>query len=193
MSQKLVLGSSSVHRRALLDRLGVDYEVCRPDVDESRRPGEAPVDYVERLSRQKAQTVAPRFPNTLVIGSDQAAVLDGEVLGKPGSPERAAQQLERASGRIVHFYTGLAVLNTNSGRLQTEVAETRVHFRRLSAETIGRYLQREQPYDCAGSFKSEGLGIALFERIEGDDPAALIGLPLIKLVTMLSNEGIAIP
>lgn len=193
MPQQLVLGSSSVHRRALLDRLGIDYEVCRPDIDESRRSGEAPVDYVARLSLEKAQAVSAHFPHALIIGSDQAAVLDGEVLGKPGNHERAAQQLERASGRTVHFYTALALLNTDSGRVQTEVVETRVHFRQLTPATIARYLQRERPYDCAGSFKSEGLGIALFESIEGDDPAALIGLPLIKLVTMLSNEGVAIP
>ena len=189
----LVLASSSPYRRELLDRLALEYRTCSPDVDESRQTGEAAEDYVARLSRQKAAAVAERYPDSLIVGSDQAAVLDGEVIGKPGGHDRAREQLQRASGRCVMFLTGLTLLNSGSNRAQTAVVPFYVHFRRLDAARIERYLQREQPYNCAGSFKSEGLGIALFERMEGDDPSALIGLPLIRLVTMLANEGVQLP
>jgi septum formation protein len=193
MAPPLVLASSSIHRRTLLDRLPLDYEACKPDVDESRRPGEQPAAYVARLSREKAEAVAPRYPHALIIGSDQTAVLDGNVLGKPGNRQRAMAQLRGASGRCVDFHTGLTLLNAASGNAQTEVVSNRVYFRRLDDDAIRRYLEHERPYDCAGSFKSEALGIALFERVEGDDPTALIGLPLIRLVTMLMNEGVRIP
>lgn len=193
MSAPLVLASSSVHRRALLDRLQLDYTACAPDIDESRRPDEAPAAYVSRLSLEKAAAMAARYPQSLIIGSDQAAVLDGDILGKPGNHERATAQLRRASGRHVDFYTGLSLLNVSNGRAQTDVVLTRVHFRRLDDATIERYLQRERPYDCAGSFRSEALGIALFERLEGDDPTALIGLPLIRLVSMLASESVFVP
>src|SRR5690606_31031097 len=184
----LVLASSSPHRRQLLDKLGLPYQVCAPNIDESRARGESPYDFVARLSREKALAVAQSFPNHLIIGSDQAAVLDGEVIGKPGDHERAKRQLADASGRSVLFLTGLCLYNSASGSTQLDVVPFRVHFRHLDEATIERYLQREQPYGCAGSFKSEGLGIALFERLEGDDPNALVGLPLIRLVSMLANE-----
>jgi MAF protein len=193
MSAPLVLASSSVHRRALLDRLQLDYAICAPDIDESRRPDEAPTAYVSRLSLEKAAAVAARHPQSLIIGSDQAAVLDGDILGKPGNHERATAQLRRASGQHVDFYTGLSLLSASNGRAQTDVVLTRVHFRQLDDATIERYLQRERPYDCAGSFRSEALGIALFERLEGDDPTALVGLPLIRLVSMLASEGFPVP
>lgn len=193
MPAPLILAFSSMHRRALLERLQVPYEVCAPDIDESRAPDERPADYVARLSREKAQAVATRYPQALIIGSDQAAVLDAAILGKPGNRARALEQLRQASGRCVEFYTGLTLLNAATGATQTSVVTTRVHFRQLSDDTISRYLDKEQPYDCAGSFKSEALGIALFERIEGDDPTALIGLPLIALVGMLANQGVSIP
>jgi MAF protein len=193
MPAPLVLASSSVHRRALLDRLHIDYETCSPDIDESRRPRESPHDYVSRLSCEKARAVAARFPDSLIIGSDQAAVRAGQVLGKPGTHRRALAQLLQASGGHVDFHSGVALLNSGNGQLQVDVIRTRVHFRALSEQTLDRYLRREQPYDCAGSFRSEGLGISLFERIETDDPTALIGLPLIRLVTMLAAQGLMIP
>jgi MAF protein len=194
MSMKsLVLASSSPHRRMLLDRLQLPYTAWSPDIDETRRPEEAASDYVARLSQEKAFAAAGRFPDALIIGSDQAAVWGDAVLGKPKTAERAASQLRQASGQKVEFLTGLTLLNAASGRAQTEVVPFRVHFRQLSDHTIARYIQAERPLDCAGSFKSEGLGIALFERMEGDDPSALIGLPLIRLVTMLAAEGLEIP
>jgi septum formation protein len=193
MQRKLVLASSSPARRELLDRLYLEYVVDTPDIDETRAPHETPADYVRRLSREKAQAVAARHPRALIVGSDQAAVLDGEVIGKPGDHVRAAMQLRAASGRAVEFLTGVCLLDAASGKAQTRLAPFQVHFRTLDEATIERYLHREQPYGCAGSFKSEGLGIALFERLEGDDPTALIGLPLIALVTLLGEAGVAVP
>jgi septum formation protein len=147
---------------------------------------------VARLAEAKARSIAVRRPNALVIGSDQAAVLDGKILGKPGSHERAVEQLLQASGQTVIFYTGLCVMDSDSGRAQVDIAPFRVVFRKFGLPQIENYLRREQPYQCAGSFKSEGLGIALFERLDGDDPTSLIGLPLIRLVRMLETEGVAI-
>lgn len=193
MSKQIILASSSVHRRALLDRLLIAYESCSPEIDEALHPGETPHDYVRRLSREKAEAVANLYPDSLIIGSDQAAVLAGKVLGKPGNHDNALAQLLPASGRHVDFHTGLALLNSSNGQAQLDVIRTRVHFRPLNKPMLDRYLRRERPYDCAGSFRSEGLGISLFERIETDDPTALIGLPLIRLVTMLAAQGIAIP
>lgn len=193
MSTQLILASSSPYRRALLDRLQLRYRAVSPDIDESRGERETPEAYVRRLSQEKAAAVAARHPESLIIGSDQAAVLDGEILDKPGSHERALAQLRRASGRHVDFLTGLCLLNAARATVQTDVVRTRVHFRRLDDAAIKRYLWRERPYDCAGSFRSEGLGIVLFERIESDDPTALIGLPLIRLASMLRHEGIVLP
>lgn len=193
MPKPLVLASGSRHRRALLDRLGLDYQIRSPDIDESRRPGETPTDYVARLSIEKARAVATAYPDALIIGSDQASVLDGAVLGKPGGHDRARRQLLDSSGRRVEFLTGLTLLDSASGATQTAVVPFAVRFRQLEADEIERYLAREQPYDCAGSFKSEGLGVALFEAMEGEDPTALIGLPLIRLCEMLRAAGLQVP
>ena len=189
---KLILASSSPFRRELLSRLMVPFEVAIPDVDETPRSGESPMQLVERLAIAKAQIVAARHPDALVIGSDQVAVHGNEIVGKPLTHERAVEQLRTASGTAVTLYTGLALVNARSGRVQSEVIPFRVLFRRLSDSQIESYLRKEQPYHCAGSVKSEGLGVALLERFEGEDPATLIGLPLIRLVRMLENEGMAV-
>jgi 7-methyl-GTP pyrophosphatase len=190
MSPTLVLASTSPFRRALLDRLGLPFIIAAPEVDETRRPDEPPQVLVLRLAESKARAVAPGHPGALIIGSDQVACIDGQVLGKPGGRDSAIAQLQRVSGKSVVFHTGLCLLNSATGRTQTLVEPFQVHFRLLTLERINGYLDREQPYNCAGSFKSEGLGIALFERLEGDDPSALIGLPLIRLVTLLESEGL---
>jgi MAF protein len=190
MHQPLILASTSPFRRALLERLGLPFNMVAPRVEETRRPGEPPQVMVLRLAEAKAQAVARLHPEALVIGSDQVACIDDQVLGKPGDRGRAIAQLERASGRTVVFQTGLCLLNAQTGRTQTLVEPFHVHFRPLTRAQIETYLDRETPYDCAGSFKSEGLGIALFRRLEGEDPSALIGLPLIRLVTLLESEGL---
>lgn len=186
----LVLASTSPFRRALLERLGLPFETAAPSVDEAARPGETPGMLVTRLARAKAEAVRDRFPTSLIIGSDQVAFRDGQILGKPGTRAKAIEQLEQASGRSVSFYTGLCLLNAMTGKAQTVCEPYRVHFRRLTAAQIETYVERERPFGCAGSFKAEGLGIALFERLSGDDPNALIGLPLIRLVDMLLAEGV---
>ena len=191
--RRLILASSSPFRRELLSRLGLPFTTLSPAVDESVQTGEAAEDLTTRLARAKAQTIAAQCPNSLVIGSDQVAVLDSRILGKPGHHAAACAQLRSASGKTVRFYTGLCLYDSNSGRAQTAVVDYQVHFRDLSDAMIERYLQRETPYQCAGSFKSERLGIALFSRLQGDDPTALIGLPLIKLVDMLAQEHIFVP
>jgi MAF protein len=191
--QRIVLASSSASRKALLARLQFRFETASPDIDESRRAGETPAALAGRLAIEKAQAVAARFPDALVIGSDQVATLAHEVLGKPGSHERAVEQLTACSGQRVTFLNGLALLHAGSGRLQSDVVPTHVVFRTLSAAQIERYLRAERPYDSAGSFHAEALGIALFERREGEDPTALIGLPLIRLVAMLEAEGVQVP
>lgn len=187
----LILASTSPYRRELLGRLGLAFAVCSPDVDETRLNDESPADLVRRLADAKARAGARQLPNAaLVIGSDQVAVVDDEVLGKPGTFERACEQLVRLSGRRVTFLTGLCLYNAGSGRSQLDMVPFTVEFRHLSQPQIEAYVQREQPLNCAGSFKSEGLGIALFERMEGEDPTSLIGLPLIRLVDMLTAEGV---
>lgn len=191
--QTLVLASSSPFRQKILDKLQLDYECLSPDIDESSLPEETPQRLVERLSLNKARAVADQYPDALIIGSDQVAVMDNLPVGKPHTHERAVAQLRQASGRKITFYTGLALLNSATGKAQCEVVPFHVHFRQLSDDMIERYLRKEQPYNCAGSFKSEGLGIALFERLEGDDPNTLIGLPLIRLIRMLANEGVCVP
>lgn len=190
--RRLILASTSPFRRKLLARLGLPFAVRPPEVDETRQPGEEAPALVARLAEWKAQAIARQEPAALVIGSDQAAVLAGEIVGKPGDHERAVAQLRRASGRTVTFYTGLCLLDSASNQRQVTVEVFQVAFRRLTAEMIEGYLRREQPYQCAGSFKSEGLGIALFERLEGDDPTSLIGLPLIRLTRMLEAAGVAV-
>jgi len=189
---KLILASSSPFRRELLARLMIPFDVVVPDVDETPRPGELPPVLVERLAISKAQAVATRCPGALVIGSDQVAVHDGVIVGKPHTHERAVAQLQAASGKVVVLHTGLALVNADSGRVQSEVVPYRVMFRSLSDTQIESYLRKEQPYHCAGSVKSEGLGVALLERFDGEDPATLVGLPLIRLVRMLENEGLAV-
>lgn len=189
---RIVLASTSPFRRELLTKLGLPFVTAAPEVDESARPGEAPEALVRRLAEAKARAVAEVHRNALVIGSDQVAVIDGQILGKPGDHPRAVAQLLAASGKAVTFCTGLCLHNGATGRSQVEMVPFRVHFRLLTPEQIDDYLRRERPYNCAGSFKSEGLGIALFSRLEGDDPNALIGLPLIRLIDMLAEEGIAV-
>ncbi|MFL6648756.1 MAG: Maf family nucleotide pyrophosphatase [Sulfurifustaceae bacterium] len=192
MSASLILASSSPFRRELLTRLRLPFEAATPAVDETPQTGESPVALVERLAVAKARAVAVRFPNALIIGSDQVAVYDGSIVGKPRDHADAVKQLRAASGRKVILYTGLALLNSATGRVQSEVVPFGIQFRALSDEQIENYLRKEQPYNCAGSVKSEGLGIALLERFEGDDPNALIGLPLIRLIRMLENEGVKV-
>ncbi len=190
---RIVLGSTSPFRRELLTRLGIPFTTASPDVDETALSGEAPQDLVVRLAQAKARAVAAAHPDALIIGSDQVACNDGKILGKPGNRDNALRQLSEASGRRISFYTGLCLLNAETGRSQVICEPFHVHFRVLEPSQIERYLDAEEPYNCAGSFKSEGLGIALFERMEGDDPNSLIGLPLIRLVSMLQEEGISIP
>jgi septum formation protein len=185
----LVLASTSVYRRQLLSRLQLQFEVAAPEVDETPHAGEAPQASALRLAQAKARAVAGRFPRALIIGSDQVAELHGVRLDKPGTQARAHAQLALLSGQAAVFHTALALLDAASGRMQTSVVPTRVRFRSLTDLQIDSYLSKEQPLDCAGSAKSEGLGIALLEAIEGDDPTALIGLPLIALTGMLLAEG----
>lgn len=191
MSLPLILASTSPYRRELLQRLGIPFQCVAPGTDEQQHPQEQPETYVARLAEAKARAVAAQHSG-LIIGSDQAAVLDSQIIGKPGHYERAFAQLRAASGKTVRFLTGLCVLNTETAIHHTLVVPFDVVFRPLSDEQIEHYLKREQPYDCAGSFKSEGLGIALFERMQGDDPTALIGLPLISLCTLLNREGLPV-
>ena len=188
----MILASTSPFRRDLLARLGLPFEVLAPDVNETPLSDEDPQTLVARLAELKARSIACREPTALVIGSDQVAVLDGQILGKPGSHERAVTQLTLSAAKTVTFYTGLCLANSDSGQAKVEVVPFRVVFRPLSREQIETYLSRERPYQCAGSFKSEGLGIALCERLEGDDPSSLIGLPLIRLIRMLEAEGVAV-
>jgi len=189
MSQ-IVLASTSPYRRELLERLGLPFDTASPDVDETALSYETPEQLVKRLAKLKARAVAEDFPDALIIGSDQVAVLDNQILGKPGNHKTAVKQLSKTSGKKVLFLTGLCLLNSATGETQVNVDEFSVEFRQLSTSQIENYLQREQPYDCAGSFKSEGLGISLFEKMEGNDPNALIGLPIITLINMLSAEGV---
>lgn len=186
----LVLGSTSRYRQELLQRLRIAFTVAAPDVDETPQAGEAPAILATRLALAKARAVASAFPEAVVIGSDQVADLDGAPLGKPGTHERAVAQLRQMSGRTVIFQTAVAVVCQAGGFEQVELAAVKVRFRQLSDEAIENYLQAEQPYDCAGSAKSEGLGIALLEAIDSDDPTALVGLPLIRTCRLIEAAGI---
>ncbi|HMV17125.1 MAG TPA: Maf family nucleotide pyrophosphatase [Zoogloea sp.] len=190
---KLVLASTSAYRRELLLRFGLPFDVARPDIDESPLPDESPRATAERLAVGKARAVAAQFPDALIIGSDQVAALGEHRFGKPGCVERAVAQLKTMSGQTVVFHTALALLNTRNGAVQVDVVPTEVRFRALSEDEIVRYVERERPLDCAGSAKSEGLGITLLDALTGDDPNALVGLPLIALARMLRAEGIALP
>ncbi|MGH8419132.1 MAG: Maf family protein [Pseudomonas sp.] len=189
----LLLASSSPYRRELLDRLRLPFVCASPDIDESRRPQESATVLVKRLAKEKAMALATQFPDHLIIGSDQVAVLGEQILGKPHTYERALQQLSDSSGKSVSFLTGLALYNSRTGQCQVDCVPFTVHMRELDKARISRYLHAEQPYDCAGSFKAEGLGVSLFRSTEGADATSLIGLPLIRLVDMLVAEGVDIP
>ncbi|HVO89421.1 MAG TPA: Maf family nucleotide pyrophosphatase, partial [Casimicrobiaceae bacterium] len=186
----LVLASTSRYRAELLARVGLPFSTDAPNVDESPRPGESPAQTALRLAEAKAREVAGRHANALVIGADQVADADGRIVGKAGVHERAVEQLSRLSGRTIVFHTGIALVDAASGRCQAQRVDVASTFRPLTRDAIERYLQRERPYDCAGSVKVEALGIALFEKIVSDDPTALIGLPMIALVSMLAREGV---
>jgi len=192
MPQKLVLASTSPFRKQLLEKLHVDFSTANPQVNEDELPGETAIELVERLAIAKAQAVAKDFPSSLIIGSDQVCLNRDQILGKPGNFENAFAQLKAASGQHVTFYTGLALVNSKTNQVQSLVETYDVYFRELSDEMIANYLNKEQPYNCAGSFKSEGFGISLFSRFEGKDPNSLIGLPLISLIELLENEGFLI-
>jgi len=195
-TRRLILASTSTFRRELLSRLQIPFETAAPDTDETPLPGEAPTDTAERLSIAKAKAVAERFPDALIIGSDQVAYLDHheqQRFGKPGTRENAMKQLQAMSGKTVIFHTGLCLYNAASGRSHVRGIPTEVRFRELSDVEIQRYLDKEDALNCAGSAKSEGLGIALLEHLRGDDPNALVGLPLIALCEMLRAEGVALP
>ena len=191
--KRLVLASTSAYRRMLLERFGLPFETARPEVDETPLPGEAPPATADRLAAAKARAVVARFPDALIIGSDQVAHLGAEIFGKPGTAERAVAQLRRMSGQTVTFHTALALLDSASGRLHCASVPTQVKFRTLDEAEIVRYVAAERPLDCAGSAKSEGLGITLLESLSGDDPTALVGLPLIALARLLRAEGVCLP
>ncbi|MBJ7554145.1 Maf family protein [Marinomonas spartinae] len=193
MTKKLILGSSSPYRQALLERLNLAFQCHSPDIDESPKEQETPEQLVKRLTTQKAQAVYQdlNHHDLLIISSDQVAVLDDHILGKPHTVENAIAQLLRFSGRKVTFLTGLGVLASDTMTYSYTLNEYHVYFRELNQEEVARYVSIEQPLDCAGSFKCEGLGVALFEKMEGDDPTSLIGLPLITLCKMLRQHGIS--
>lgn len=196
--QPLILGSSSPFRREILSRLGIPFDCHSPDIDESPKAGETPEQLVLRLAEEKARAVADAVndshPDALIIGSDQLALMpDGAVAGKPHTEENACAQLAQASGHCITFLTSLCLFNSKTGNAQVSLEPFNVHFRHLSTDEIARYVKAEQPLKCAGSFKSEGLGITLFEKLKGDDPNTLIGLPLIRLCEFLRNEGATLP
>ena len=192
MQTKIILASSSPFRQQLLDRLQLDYEIHAPDIDESINPAEDAVAYVCRLAESKARHVAQNYPEAIVIGSDQCALLDDRILGKPGSHENALQQLREAQGKTVVFHTGVCVIKLSTGFSAVENVPFEVDFRVLSDQQLEHYLRVEKPYQCAGSFKAEGYGSCLFSKMRGDDPSALIGLPLFRLVVMLESAGIEV-
>ena len=192
MQPKIILASSSPFRQQLLDRLQLPYESHAPDIDETINPGEDASAYVCRLAESKARHVARNHPDAIVIGSDQCALLDAKILGKPGSHENALQQLREAQGKTVIFHTGVCVLNLSAGLSTVEDVPFEVDFRVLSDRQLEHYLRVEQPYQCAGSFKAEGYGSCLFSKMRGDDPSALIGLPLLRLVAMLESAGVEV-
>jgi septum formation protein len=190
---RLVLASTSKYRRVLLDRFSIPFEVCGPLIDETPKPGEMPIELVHRLSRAKAQAVAERYPDCIIIGSDQVAVNGRDILGKPGTVDRCVAQLQAVNGRRVLFHTGVHVIDQRHRRDEAYVDTTTVQFRTLKDDEVARYVQKENPLDCAGGFKVEGLGISLFERIDSQDPTALTGLPLIWLAGALRRAGLVLP
>ncbi|WP_281492494.1 nucleoside triphosphate pyrophosphatase [Lacimicrobium sp. SS2-24] len=190
MVKNIVLASTSQYRRACLQKLGLPFECDTPHCDETPHPDETAEQLVRRLAKHKAQSIIAAHPHALIIGSDQVACIDGDIIGKPLDHDKAVEQLNAASGKTVRFYTGLCLMDSEDGSYQLQVEPFDVVFRPLSQQQIEGYLRKEQPYNCAGSFKSEGLGICLFERLQGRDPNSLIGLPLILLSEMLRNKGI---
>lgn len=192
MSQKLILASTSPYRRELLSRLGLPFEVANPQTDETPLPNETPEALSLRLSEAKARAVAALYPDALIIGSDQVATVDGKIYGKPGNHERAVAQLRELSGKTVNFFTGLCLFNAQTGIADVRGIPMLVTFRQLTDSEIENYLHREPAYNCAGSAKSEGLGIALLSSMRGDDPNALVGLPLIALCDMLRQQGLSV-
>lgn len=192
MSKEIILASSSPFRKSLLERLQISFTCLSPDIDESRYQDEGAEDYVKRLAHQKALAIARLHPDAVVIGSDQCALLDSEILGKPGTHDRALEQLMNAQGKTVIFHTGLCVLQQSQGFCELDDVLFEVDFRQLNKDQLEHYLHVEQPYNCAGSFKSEDYGITLFKDLRGNDPTALIGLPLIRLTHMLEAAGIAV-
>ncbi|PAU38563.1 septum formation inhibitor Maf [Vibrio coralliilyticus] len=188
---QLVLASTSPFRKQLLNKLSVPFETASPDCNETPFSNERPEDLVKRLAKEKAESCHTDKPS-LVIGSDQVCVIDGQIIGKPLNRENAVQQLSRQSGKAIQFYTGLALHNTETNITDVKLDTFTVHFRQLTQQQINRYVEKEEPYYCAGSFKSEGLGIALFEKLEGKDPNTLVGLPLIDLIDMLETQGFPI-
>ncbi len=189
---KIVLASTSPFRKTILEKLGLAFDTLNPETDEARLEGESAEKLVQRLALAKAQAVANVCADALIIGSDQVAVIEDVILGKPVTHDAAVKQLQQASGKIVRFFTGLCLLNSKTGYSQVELVPFDVVFRELSERQIENYLQKEKPYNCAGSFKSEALGICLFEKLQGDDPNTLMGLPLIRLVRMLEAEGVEV-
>ena len=192
MKQSLILASSSPYRKELLARLRLPFETISPEVNETPLPGEPPQETALRLAQVKARKVAETYPQALVIGCDQVATLDGMQLGKPGNHENALKQLQMMRGRTVIFHSALCLYNAQTKNMQADVVPYEVAFRKVTDEQIEHYLRAEEPYNCAGSAKSEGLGISLISNMRGDDPNALIGLPLIKLITMLQNENVSV-
>jgi MAF protein len=188
--QTLVLGSTSPFRKVLLEKLNLPFYCAKPNIDETAQVGENPQNLVERLAIEKAKVVADQFPDALIIGSDQVAVCEDDILGKPHNFKNGVEQLTKFSGKAITFYTGLSVYNSKTEQNYSLVEPFTVHFNVLSQSDIEHYLMAEQPYNCAGSFKSEGLGICLFRKLEGDDPNTLIGLPLIRLVSLLKLHGV---
>ena len=187
---KIILASTSTYRKQLLEKLNIPFICDSPDIDETPIPLESPEQLVQRLAFNKAHALSGKYPNHLLIGSDQICVLDDQITGKPLNFQNAVQQLKTASGKKVIFYTGLSLLNSKSGHVQTLCETFSVYFRELTDKEIENYLNKEQPLNCAGSFKSEGLGITLFDKFEGRDPNTLVGLPLMALITMLKLEGV---
>jgi len=189
---KLILASTSPFRKTILDKLGITFETASPEVDETALDYETPQELVERLAIAKAKAIADKVDDALVIGSDQVSVINGKIIGKPHTHENAVKQLKDASGQTVTFYTGLCLYNSATQQYQSEVVPFNVVFRNLTEQQIDSYLKKETPYNCAGSFKSEALGIVLFEKLQGEDPNTLMGLPLIRLVNMLERENFTI-